>query len=117
MWAKCLHSPRRLTASGAKHKDGTPLMICADCKSTSQRRSRNKKIGYDARFEAQDGLCAFCGQPLADDNTTHREHNHVTGQERGLVHARCNQMIGGIENAAALLGLDGLLGWIQGNIT
>ena len=114
---KCLHNPRRLIASGAKHKDGTPVMICADCKSTSQRQSRNRKIGYDAMFDAQGGMCAFCRKPLADDNTTHREHNHRTGEERGLVHARCNLMIGGIENAAAVLGLDALVRWMRANIT
>lgn len=110
---KCLHTPRRLVTSGRKHKDGSPLMVCADCKGVSQRQSRNRKIGYHLMWDRQDGRCAFCDEPLADDNTTHREHNHKTGEERGLVHARCNQMISGIEDAMDLIGIERVIKWMQ----
>jgi hypothetical protein len=64
-------------------------------------------------WDRQDGRCAFCDEPLADDNTTHREHNHKTGEERGLVHARCNQMISGIEDAMDLIGIERVIKWMQ----
>jgi hypothetical protein len=114
MRATCQHIPRRLVPNGAKRKDGLAQLVCADCKSAWGRRSNRKRNGFQALWDAQHGLCAFCSQPLADDNTTHRDHNHTTGVVRGLVHAQCNQMIGGIENAIALVGLDALVRYITG---
>ena len=110
--ATCLHSPRVMVPNGGKHKDGSPQMQCRDCVRAARNRHSRKKIGYDALFEKQGGLCAFCEQPLADDNTTHRDHNHETGEVRGLVHAGCNVMIGGIENAIALVGMERLMRYV-----
>ena len=115
--AKCLHTPRVLVAASVKHKDGSPVMVCKECQRVAKRKSRRKIMGYDAQFARQAGLCAFCGLVLPDDNTTHREHNHKTGEERGLVHARCNQMISGIEDAVALLGLLRVADWMRVNLT
>lgn len=109
MRAKCNHVPRRLVATSTKHKDGSPQMICADCLSTWRKRAHRKKQGYDEWWDRQQGLCALCNQKLVDDNTTHLDHDHVTGRKRGLVHAYCNLMIGGIENAVALAGWDAIL--------
>jgi hypothetical protein len=65
-----------------------------------------KQQHYDEWFTRQKGLCAFCGLPLIyEDNATHLDHDHVTGRERGLVHAQCNQAIGGFELAIQLVGL------------
>jgi hypothetical protein len=115
--AKCLHEPRVMVPNGGKHKDGSPVLQCQACIRAWHLRSGRKKRQFGVWWDKQHGLCAFCGKPLADDNTTHREHNHKTGEERGLVHARCNLMIGGIENAAELLGLDALIEWMRANIT
>ena len=104
MRATCNHTPRRLVPNGQKHKDGSPQMVCADCLATWRRRAHKKKTGFAALWTLQRGLCAFCGYPLVDDNTTHRDHNHKTGAVRGLVHARCNQTIAQIENTIAIRG-------------
>lgn len=105
MRTTCLHEPKRWVPTAQKHKDGTAVMRCADCLSTWRRQNRNKKMCYDDLFQKQNGLCAFCARPLdAESNRTHRDHSHVTGQTRGLVHSACNQMIGGIENAVSLVG-------------
>lgn len=111
--AKCLHSPRVLIATSQKHKDGTSVMQCRECVRVSKRNHMRRKLKRDEWWERQGGMCAFCDEPLVDDNTTHREHNHVTGKERGLVHARCNQMISGIEDAMALLGIERVVRWMQ----
>lgn len=113
MRATCNHTPRRMVPNGQKHKDGTAQMICADCRSIWSQRYNRKKTGFAALWDAQHGLCAFCEQPLADDNTTHRDHNHATGTVRGLVHAQCNQMIGGLELAISLVGLNRVCAYIQ----
>lgn len=105
MRAKCNHDPSRRTVNtGRVHKDGRPVLICADCKSDYGRRYWRKKKGFQDWWDRQHGLCAFCGQPLRDDNTTCLDHNHVTGMKRGLVHTQCNLMIAGVENALRLVG-------------
>lgn len=70
-----------------------------------QSQQRSKKYGidnavYQLFFDDQDGCCAICGQhetaldrwgnvkPLAID------HNHQTGQVRGLLCDRCNRGLG-----------------------
>lgn len=52
---------------------------------------------YTSMFEAQGGRCAICGDPpgrmaLAVD------HNHDTGQIRGLLCSACNTGIGGLKD-------------------
>lgn len=37
------------------------------------------------------GVCAFCGEPSSDLVT---DHDHESGQIRGLVHRSCNAKIG-----------------------
>lgn len=55
---------------------------------------------YRALFDAQDGLCAACGQP---ETKVHRngtvirlavDHDHETGAVRGLLCSRCNYSLG-----------------------
>lgn len=56
-------------------------------------------------YRDQNGLCKCCEQPLppVTDRLTHTEHNHNTGQVRGLVHSRCNRIIGILENTPCLV--------------
>jgi hypothetical protein len=104
MRATCNHKPRRLVPNGAKNKNGTSVMVCADCRVLWRRKYYRKKQGFGALWDSQGGLCAFCNQPLVDDNTTNKDHDHVTGRVRGLVHAQCNQMIAGLEHTLRLVG-------------
>ena len=117
MRAQCNHRPRLLVPTSARHKDGTNVMVCADCKTEWSRRYHRKKTGFYEWWDRQHGLCALCGQPLVEDKTTHLDHNHTTGQKRGLVHARCNHMIGGVEATIALVGLDRLLAYLRSDPT
>jgi len=112
--AICTHNPRMLVPNGGKHKDGTPQLQCKECIRLTKWASRRRLLGYDEQFERQGGLCVFCGLPLdRESNKTHRDHNHQTGEQRGLVHARCNQMISGIEDAMALLGVERIVQWMR----
>lgn len=43
-----------------------------------------------ARFKAQDGLCKICLEGPAE----HLDHDHVTGQARGLLCGNCNRALG-----------------------
>jgi hypothetical protein len=52
---------------------------------------------YDVELAKQHGLCAMCGLP-PDETDLQKilvvDHDHETGQFRGLVHGRCNSLIG-----------------------
>jgi hypothetical protein len=58
---------------------------------------------YNAKFEAQGGVCSICH----GDNGEKRlcvDHNHETGAVRGLLCHRCNLMLGYSEERRELLG-------------
>jgi hypothetical protein len=49
---------------------------------------------YDAKLEAQGGVCAICGAPPREDISLHVDHDHATGDRRGLLCFRCNNALG-----------------------
>ncbi len=71
-----------------------------DAYKQAQRRSRMKQYGitvedYDAMLLAQDGRCAVCDRPMFGP---HIDHDHVTGEVRGLLCRACNQGLGIFED-------------------
>jgi hypothetical protein len=65
---------------------------------------------YDAMFVAQGGVCAICKQPETRlDNTGKRiralavDHDHETGEVRGLLCGRCNYLLGYVRDDTELL--------------
>jgi hypothetical protein len=54
--------------------------------------------GYAALLAAQGGVCAGCGPRTGRNGTAGRrlavDHNHVTGEVRGLLCSTCNRAIG-----------------------
>jgi len=58
---------------------------------------------YDKLFEQQGGLCAICGKPEIARNqygirSLAVDHNHKTGEIRGLLCSYCNMKLGILEN-------------------
>jgi hypothetical protein len=56
---------------------------------------------YNRMFEEQNGVCAICGKKESSlsnysDSIKHLsvDHNHMTGEVRGLLCDKCNRMIG-----------------------
>lgn len=50
---------------------------------------------YDAMLTAQDGKCAICEQlPSASQPRLFVDHNHFTGNVRGLLCSKCNFAVG-----------------------
>ena len=52
---------------------------------------------YESEFEKQNGLCAMCGKPPDPTDLQKRlvvDHDHKTGKFRGLIHGRCNAVLG-----------------------
>lgn len=54
-----------------------------------------------ATVAAQGGVCALCGEPFSDKNPPVGDHDHRTGQMRGVLHRGCNTALGAVENNAA----------------
>lgn len=50
---------------------------------------------WNKLFESQEGCCAICGRHQGELKTKlHVDHNHITGEIRGLVCAACNIALG-----------------------
>lgn len=49
---------------------------------------------FTAIIKAQNGMCAICGNVLDGGRQTHLDHNHATGQVRGVLCRGCNHGIG-----------------------
>jgi hypothetical protein len=52
---------------------------------------------YRAMLETQGGVCAICKQPRPENRTLHVDHDHGTGEIRGLLCFRCNNALGDFE--------------------
>lgn len=85
------------------------------------RASHLKKFGltverYDELLRSQNGVCAICGSdtPFTPKNGAFIvDHDHETGEVRGLLCSRCNRGIGylGDDPQRLTRALDYLLGW------
>ena len=58
---------------------------------------------YELMYEKADGRCEICHKPLSKDNgnsdvpTAHLDHDHKTGEARGILCANCNRAMGKLE--------------------
>lgn len=65
------------------------------------RRNDNLKRTYgitlddwNEMFNNQGGCCAICGKHQSTSKRFHVDHNHTTGQVRGLLCSQCNTALG-----------------------
>ena len=64
---------------------------------------------YDQQFVHQRGLCAICEKPEVNRDSKGRikylsvDHNHATGELRGLVCYRCNTALGKFRDSIDVL--------------
>jgi hypothetical protein len=49
---------------------------------------------YERIFKAQDGVCALCERQPTPGISLHVDHDHATGEVRGLLCMRCNNALG-----------------------
>ncbi len=57
---------------------------------------------YDALFKKQNGLCAICGKKQGQMKLN-IDHNHTTGEIRGLLCSNCNRFLGLAQDSEAIL--------------
>lgn len=60
---------------------------------------------WDAIFLYQKGVCWVCGRKNTDGKRLSTDHSHETGEVRGLLCAKCNPLLGKLENAFKRYGL------------
>lgn len=70
--------------------------------------NRYTKLGvtaeeYQARAEAQKGLCAICGEFCKTGRRLAQDHCHHTGKIRDLLCHHCNTSLGGFQDSIELL--------------
>jgi len=85
--------PERLTEYRREYRP-RPDRKAADRASYLMRKYGITPDLYDEMLEAHDGVCAICRQPRPDERTLHVDHDHATGEIRGLLCFRCNNAIG-----------------------
>lgn len=69
------------------------------------------KEEFESKLETQGGGCAICGSPTPRGRIGgrfHQDHNHLTGQARGVLCAPCNLGIGHLQENPELLRLAAL---------
>ena len=54
---------------------------------------------YDEMLAAQGGVCQLCGRPPTEGISLHIDHNHETGDIRGLLCFRCNNALGDFDDS------------------
>jgi Autographiviridae endonuclease VII len=80
-------------------------------RSRKLRKAFNLTVGeYSAKAEAQQNLCAICHQPETVFGRNRNrpmllsvDHNHATGQNRGLLCSNCNRGLGMFAESGARL--------------
>lgn len=79
---------------------------CKACAATRHTEIRFKKYGvtkswYEATLLAQNNCCDICGKEFTA--SPHIDHNHTTGQARGLLCYSCNSAIGRFQENPEIL--------------
>jgi hypothetical protein len=82
---------------------------CKECRHTYDKSHYNSTLNrakhfkrdykitledYDQMLEHQGGVCAACSGRHKDGRRLHVDHDHKTGQVRGLLCTKCNTAIG-----------------------
>ncbi len=58
---------------------------------------------YDQMLAEQGGGCAICGREPRPDISLHLDHDHESGNLRGILCFRCNNALGDLDDDVALL--------------
>lgn len=105
-----------LFKKSSSHKSGRTT-ICKECHSIacrpSKEQTRNSNLkrhygitldDYDSLLEKQEYKCAICGTDTPNGmGRFHVDHNHATGEVRGLLCHGCNTALGGFKDSPDLL--------------
>lgn len=94
-WA--LDNPERVAARQAEYRASGRKSV-SDRKSYLKRKYGITPEHYDELLAAQGGVCAICGREPRPDISLHVDHDHGTGDIRGLLCFCCNNALGDFED-------------------
>lgn len=103
--AQCREVKRLTEFHRAPQQSGGDNCYCKDCRKVQARATHLKRsygmtvAEYDAMVEEQGGVCACCRERPPQ----HVDHDHQTGEVRGVVCFRCNAGIGQFSDRADLM--------------
>jgi hypothetical protein len=86
-------NPERLKAYQREYRQ-RPERKAAEREGHLKRKYGITVADYERMLEAQNGVCAICGEPRPEERTLHIDHDHATGAIRGLLCFRCNNALG-----------------------
>jgi hypothetical protein len=81
-------------AAYQKQRRSRPNVKAADRAGHLRRKFGLTPEEYEARLAAQGGVCAICERQPAKGRQLDIDHDHQTGEVRGLVCNSCNQGLG-----------------------
>lgn len=98
------HSSWCAECEKAYQRDRSQIASIREARKPVSRRQRLKRYGltpdaYEMLLLKQDSICAICMDERAE--TLAVDHNHITGENRGLLCGRCNKAIGLLEDDAS----------------
>jgi len=82
---------------------------CRECKKDVKMNAELirmygiSRTEYEARLKSQNNVCAICLLPPKKSERLAPDHDHETGEIRGLIHRRCNSAIGFFDDDPELL--------------
>ena len=89
-------NPEKYLAKQREYQ-GSPQKKRADRRSYLKRKYGISIEQFEMMLEEQCGVCAICGKPRPEERTLHIDHDHKTGEIRGLLCFRCNNALGDFE--------------------
>lgn len=91
-WRK--KNPSKHTAKVARWQKKNPDKVWAARLKTAYGLTVTE---YNALLQKQKHSCALCGRPFSGRPSV--DHNHITQQVRGLLHKKCNSLLGFAEDS------------------
>jgi hypothetical protein len=99
--------------AGGKRPHCKPCHLESNNRTTDRVKDRDQKLKklygigvkeYDIMLSKQQGCCAICGKP-ADEfkKALAVDHDHLTGEVRGLLCSNCNTGIGNLRDDIGML--------------
>jgi len=81
------------------NKKGKPRSICKECTKLLENQYRFSSKGIDRTtfllmIHEQQNKCKICDNDLKSSSTSYIDHNHKTGEARGILCPSCNTLLG-----------------------